>query len=102
MDAKTRISIRFSVLIFIYSFSAKHSYFWEVNSRLVSKQIPYLLWNSKITAAFSRLEIIRLYFHHLRKYNLCQSDMFRSYGHEVLHYTDGIEFDLKEAYPKTF
>jgi len=28
--------------------------------------------------------------------------MFRPYGHEVLHYTDGTEFDLKEAYPKTF
>jgi hypothetical protein len=82
MDVKTRISIKFSVLIFIYLFSAKQSYFWEVNSRSVSKQIPHLLWNYNITAASSRFQIIRLYFHHLRMHNLCQSDMFRSQGHE--------------------
>jgi len=111
MDVKTIISIKFSVLIFIYSFSAKQSYFWEVNSRSVGKQIPYLLGNSKVTAAFSRFEIIRLYFHHLRMCNLCQSDMFRSYNHEEWRSNAASQFYitqmvlnliLKEAYPKTF
>jgi hypothetical protein len=63
-DVKTRICITFSTLIFIYLFIyfQSSSYFGEGNSRSVSKQIPYLLRNSKITAVFCRFEIIGCIF----------------------------------------